>query len=158
MTFKTTLGAAVIAVGLFAGSPAEAGNGFHSTTSSVDDAGALVVIFDERELGEGGVDYQLNADATANYACINGGKKNPQAANKRAVEDELSTKMSSEPKHGRIQASLTTGPVPPPDDFDCPLGQIEMLVSVAYTNIVLTDTTNNVSVSVAPASRVNFYG
>ena len=40
---------------------------FHSATSSVNAAGALVVNFDERGLGNGNIDYTLTADVTALY-------------------------------------------------------------------------------------------
>jgi hypothetical protein len=62
---------------------------FHSASSSVNSGGALVVSFDERGLGNGNIDYTVNANATATYACINGGGKNPSAANKRTVEGSV---------------------------------------------------------------------
>ena len=127
---------------------------FHSTASSVNNSGALVVNFDERGLG-GNIDYALTADATATYACINGGGKNPSAANKRTVEGGVSTGGSFEAKNGRVVASLTTGPLSR-GDFSCPPGQRLVLASVSYTNIVLTDTTNGVSTDVADASRIFF--
>ncbi len=128
---------------------------FHSATSSVNNSGALVVSFDERGLGNENIDYTLTADATATYACINGGGKNPSAANKRTVEGSVSTGGSFEPKNGRVVASLTTGPLSR-GGFSCPPGQRLVLASVSYTNIVLTDTTNNVSTSVPDASRIFF--
>jgi hypothetical protein len=42
-------------------------------------------------------------------------------------------------------ASLTVSP--PPIDISCPPGQRLELASLEYTNVVLTDTTNNVSIS-----------
>ena len=128
---------------------------FHSATSSVNNSGALVVNFDERGLGNGNIDYTLTADATATYACINGGGRNPSAANKRTVEGSVSAGGSFESKNGRVVASLTTGPLSR-GDFSCPPGQRLVLASVSYTNIVLTDTTNNVSTSVPDASRTFF--
>lgn len=128
---------------------------FHSATSSVDNAGALVVNFDERGLGNENIDYTLTADATALYACINGGGNHPQAANKEQFEGQVSTGGSFEPKNGRVVASLTTGPLQAPQ-FTCPKGQRRVLAAVTYTNIVLTDTTNNVSTSVPDASRIFF--
>jgi len=125
---------------------------FHSATSSVNNAGALVVSFDERGLGNENVDYLLTADATAVYACINRGGKNPEAANKETINAEVSAGGSFEPKNGRVIASLTAGP-PSAGSFSCPPGQQLVLASVSYTNIVLTDTTNNVSTTVADASR-----
>ena len=128
---------------------------FHSATSSVNNDGALVVSFDERGLGNDNVDYTVTADATALYACINGGGKHPQAANKEAFEGQVSGGGSFEVKNGRVVASLTAGPLLAPQ-FTCPPGQRRVLAAVTYTNIVLTDTTNGVSTSVADASRTFF--
>jgi hypothetical protein len=128
---------------------------FHAATSSVNDAGALVVSFDERGLGNANVDYTLTADATALYACLNKGGKHPQAANKEAFEGQVSGGASIEPKNGRVVASIPAGPLQAPQ-FTCPSGQTRVLAAVTYTNIVLADTTNNVSTSVPDASRTFF--
>ena len=126
---------------------------FHSASSSVNNAGALVVNFDERGLGNENIDYTLTASASAVYACINGGNNHPQAANKETVNAEVSAAGSFEPKNGRVVASLSAGP-PSAGAFSCPNGQRLVLASVSYTNIVLTDTSNGVSTPVADASRV----
>ena len=128
---------------------------FQSASSSVNNSGALVVNFDERGLGNGNIDYVLTADASAVYACINGGGNHPQAANKETVQGQVTAGGSFEPKNGRIVASLATGPLSA-GDFSCPGGQRLVLASVSYTNIVLTDTSNNVSTSVADVSRTFF--
>jgi hypothetical protein len=128
---------------------------FHAATSSVNNDGALVVSFDERGLGNENIDYTVTADATALYACINGGGKHPQAANKESFEGQVSGGGSFEPKNGRVVADLTAGPLLAPQ-FTCPSGQRRVLAAVSYTNIVLTDITNGVSTSVADASRVFF--
>jgi hypothetical protein len=128
---------------------------FHSATSSVNNDGALVVSFDERGLGNENVDYTLTADATALYACINRGGKNPSAANKQAFEGQVSEGASFEVKNGRVVADMTAGPLQAPE-FTCPSGQRRVLAAVSYTNIVLTDTSNNVSTSVPDASRTFF--
>jgi hypothetical protein len=49
-------------------------------------------------------------------------------------------------KNGQVTESLTVSP--PPSDISCPAGQSLELASVSYTNVVLTDTTNNVSISI----------
>jgi hypothetical protein len=126
---------------------------FHRVTSSVNSDAALVVSWDERGLGNENIDYTLTADASAVFACINGGGNHPQAANKETVNTEVSASGSFEPKNGRIVASLTAGP-PSAGGFTCPSGQRLVLASVSYTNIVLTDTTNGVSASAPDASRV----
>ena len=136
--------------------PAAAGAAkFHSATGSVANNGALVVSFDERGLGNDNIDYTLTADSVAVYACINGGGNHPQAANKETVNGDVSAAGSFEPKNGRVQASLSAGPISA-GDFSCPNGQRLVLASVSYTNIVLTDTTNGTSIGVADTSRVFF--
>jgi hypothetical protein len=147
--------AAVFVTALAFAAVAQAGPNFKSATSSVNDAGALVVSFDESGLGNGNIDYTLTADATALYACINKGGKNPSAANKQDFEDQVTGGGSFESKNGRVQASLAAGPLPAPQ-FTCPSGQRRVLAAVTYTNIVLTDTTNDVSTDVPDASRTFF--
>lgn len=128
---------------------------FHSATPSVNNAGSLVVSFDERGLGDENIDYSLTADATALYACINGGGKHPQAANKESFEGQVSGGASIEPKNGRVVADITAGPLEAPT-FQCPSGQKRVLAAVSYSNIVLTDLTNDSSVQVADVSRTFF--
>jgi hypothetical protein len=149
-----TLTAALVLTTLL-GAPAFASEApkFHSATSSVTDAGALSVSFDERGLGNLNVDYQLSADASAVYACLNGGGNHPQAANKETVNAAVSAAGSFEPKNGRVVASLEAGP-PSAGAFTCPPGQVLALAAVSYTNVVLADLSNGVTVAVADASRV----
>ena len=128
---------------------------FHAASSSVDSAGRLTVSFDERGLGNLNIDYTVTATADATWACINGGGKNPSAANKRSIVNQVSASGSFEPKNGRVVASLTTA-APSPGTFACPPGQRLVLAGVSYTNIVLTDTTNGVSTAVPSASRTFF--
>jgi hypothetical protein len=152
---RLSLLAAAITSLAFAAPAVAAAPKFHAATSAVNNDGALVVSFDERGLGNENVDYTLTADATALYACINGGGKHPQAANKEAFEGQVSDGASFEPKNGRVVADLEAGPLLAPE-FTCPSGQRRVLAAVTYTNIVLTDTSNNVSTSVPDASRTFF--
>ncbi|WP_200958556.1 hypothetical protein [Terrabacter sp. Root181] len=150
----TTLFALVVA--LVMASPASAvAAKFHSVSASVSNSGALVVSFDERGLGNGNIDYTLAADSSAVYACINGGGNHPQAANKETVNGDVSAAGSFESRNGRVQASLSAGPISA-GSFTCPGGQRLVLAAVTYSNIVLTDTTNGTSVSVNSITRVFF--
>lgn len=126
---------------------------FHSVTSSVTNSGALAVSFDERGLGNENVDYTLSADSTALYACINRGGHNPAAANKQSFNDDVAGGGTFEVKNGRVQETLTAGPISA-GGFSCPGGQQLVLAAVTYTGIVLTDTTNGVTASVPDTSRV----
>jgi hypothetical protein len=49
-----------------------------------------------------------------------------------------------------VTASLTVNP--PPSDISCPNGQRLELASVSYTNVTLTDTTNNITVNLGDFS------
>jgi hypothetical protein len=148
--------AAVVTTTLVLASPASAvAAKFHSATGTVSGSGALVVSFDERGVGNGNIDYSLTANATAVYACINGGGKHPKAANKETVSAEVTASGSFESKNGRVVASLSTGPNSA-GDFTCPPGQRLVLAGVSYTDIVLTDTTNGSSVTVDDVSRTFF--
>jgi hypothetical protein len=131
---------------------ATSGAHFMSASASINDAGALVVAWDEAGLGNGNVTYTLSANATATYACINGGSNHPKASNKETVQGQVSAGGSFQSKNGRVSASLTTGPLSA-GGFTCPSGQTLVLASVSYSNIVLTDTTNNVSIALPDASR-----
>jgi hypothetical protein len=139
----------------FAAVPASAAPHFMSASDSVADNGALVVTWDEAGLGNGNIDYTVSANATAQYACLNGGGKNPSAANKRSFVGQVSNGGSFQSKNGRVQASLTAGPLSN-DGFTCPSGQRLVLASVSYTNVVLTDTTNGVTANLADVSRTFF--
>jgi hypothetical protein len=153
---RVTLAAVAAVAALLAFSAvAQAAPHFAAASSSVNNDGALVVDFDERGLGNGNIDYTLTADATATYACINRGGKNPEAANKQTFNAEVSGGGSFEAKNGRVQASLSAGPISA-GDFSCPSGQRLVLAAVSYSNIVLTDTTNNVSTTVPNVSRTFF--
>jgi hypothetical protein len=151
----SVLAASLVVASLAFAAPALAAPHFQSASSSVNSSGALIVNFDERGLGNTNIDYTLTADATALYACINGGGKHPQAANKESFEDQVSGGGSFEAKNGRVVASLTAGPLLAPT-FTCPSGQRRVLAAVTYTNIVLTDTTNGVSTTAPDASRTFF--
>jgi hypothetical protein len=102
------------------------------------------------------VNYVVTADSTATYACINGGGNHPKAANKATFAGPVTSPTTGfQPQNGRVRGSISVGPISA-DGFSCRGGQTLVLASVSYTNIVLTDTTNNVSTSVGGTSRTFF--
>jgi len=129
-----------------------AGAHFFSTNASVENNGALMVTWDEAGLGNQNVTYTLTTQATATYACINGGGNHPKASNKETVAGQLSTGGSFQTRNGRVQGTLVTGPLSA-GGFSCPSGQTLVLACVSYADITLTDTTNGVSTTVGDASR-----
>jgi hypothetical protein len=145
---------AILGVSAYAAFATE-GAHFMSSSSSVNDSGALVVNWDEAGLGNANIDYTLSADATALYACINNGGHHPKASNKESFQGSVQSGGSFQARNGRVRASLTAGPLTEPA-FQCPTGQTRVLAQATYTNIVLTDTTNNVVENVADASRCFF--
>ena len=125
---------------------------FFSATAAVNGNGALVVTWDEAGLGNENIDYTLTADSTAVYACINNGGNHPKASNKESVNGSVSTGGSFQAKNGRVKASLTAGPLTDPS-FTCPSGQTRILAKVTYSDIALTDTSNDVTANPADVCR-----
>jgi hypothetical protein len=117
-----------------------------ASASGPDSDGNLIVSFKEAGLGNNAlIAYAANADATATYACINGGGNHPKATNKETVNGPVTaTGTFSSGKNGSISQSLTLEP-PSPGSFSCPGGQTLVLASVSYTNVTITDTTNGVT-------------
>lgn len=111
--------------------------------------GSLTVAFKEAGLGTNqNITYVLSADATATYVCVNRGGANPSASNKTDVSGPVSaTGTFSSGKNGQVTASLTVSP--PPAGITCPPGQSLAVAQVTYTNVALTDTTNNITEPVA---------
>ena len=119
-----------------------------SPSGTLNNNGTLTVKFKEAGLGTNqNIDYLLSADATATYVCVNKGGANPSAQNKTTVAGPVSqTGTFNSGKNGNVTASLTVSP--PPSDISCPNGQTLQLASVSYSNAVVTDTTNGVSIAV----------
>ena len=149
MLRKVMLLAAALSMVLAYAVPAFAQNEhFIFARGSLNNNGTLTVNFKEAGLGANqNIDYALTADATATYVCVNRGGGNPSASNKTTVAGPvISTGTFNSGKNGQITASLTVSP--PPSDITCPPGQSLQLASVSYTNVVLTDTTNDVSINI----------
>ena len=109
----------------------------------------LSVTFKESGLGDNLlVNLTASADASAVYACINNGGNHPQATNKETVSSAVSASGTFSVKNGTTSGTLTLTP-PEPGSFSCPNGQRLVLSSVTYSNVAITDTTNNVSKSFA---------
>ena len=125
---------------------------FINASATVNSDGSLTVNFKEAGLGTNQlISYTAAAQGTATWVCVNKGGANPSAQNKTTVNGPVSkTGEFSSGKNGNVTASLTIQP--PPSDITCPNGQTLQLASVSYTNVVLTDTTNGVSVSLGDFS------
>jgi hypothetical protein len=144
MTRKIGILLAVFTVLTITASVALAGNAHFigsQTGGSLQNDSSLVVNFKEAGLESGSTStITLSATGTADYECINGGGKNPVAANKETVSDDLDTSGEfPATKNGNVVGSLTLSP-PGPGDFSCPNGQrLSGPTNVSYTNVWITD-------------------
>jgi hypothetical protein len=111
---------------------------FIKASASVDNSGNLVCSFKEAGLGNTVPTEAVtcSADASAVYACINGGGNHPKAANKETVSGPVSGGGVFPVRNGSTTGSITVAP-PSQGDFSCPNGQKLVLAEVSYTNIVL---------------------
>ena len=121
--------------------------------ATLQTTGNLTVSWKEAGLGDNvTIHYTSSAQATAVYACINGGGKHAQATNKETATAPVTCSGDfSSGKNGNIIASLTC-PLPGAGDFSCPSGQTLTLTSVSYSGISLTDNTNNIVEDAAPSA------
>jgi hypothetical protein len=151
----TAAAAAVLMMAFGAGmASATSGAHFFSASGSVADNGALQVSWDEAGVGNAQVNYTLSTDASATYACINGGGNHPKAANKQSVNGPLtSPEVGFQPRNGRVTVTNAISVGPLPSTLMCPSGQTFVLACVSYSNITLTDTTNGVTANIADVSR-----
>jgi hypothetical protein len=116
-------------------------------TTSGTPQGTLIVSFRESGLGNsptpGSVQVEVTAEATAEYACLNGGGKHPQAANKETVNGPVGGTGDFPIGHnGSASGTILVAP-PSPGDFSCPPGQTFVLASVSYSTILISDNTNS---------------
>ncbi len=132
---------------------------FISATASITSSGNLVVSWKEAGLGDDvNINYTASANATADWGCLNGGGKNPEATNKETVEGPVSSSGTfNSGKNGTISDSLTINPPAAPSSFSCPNGQKLVLADVSYTNVSVADTTDGVSISVPGTFSVVFF-
>ena len=113
--------------------------------------GSLTVNFKEAGLGPNQlINDALTADVTATYVCVKSGSHR-SAQDKNTVAGPVSASGTfNSGKNGEVTTSLTVSP--PPSEISCPPKQSIELASVSYTNVVLTDTTNDVSIEVGDFS------
>ena len=126
-------------------------------TSTVNDAGALVVDFKESGLPSGAVEtITLSTTASATYAYINNGGNHPQADNKETVVAMLSTSgQFTADQNGNIVGELIISPPPATISPNVP-GQTLVLANVSYAGSSLTDSTSGAFITVPFASRTFF--
>jgi hypothetical protein len=135
--------------------PPKPGAHFQSADAELSGS-SLTVTFREVGLGEGNVTVQLTADATADYACINNGGEFPNDPRKQSVSGPVSaTGTFPVAKNGHVEGSLTV--TAPSSTLDCPSGQSVVITSVSYTNVSLTDITNQTSAAIPGTFSAVFF-
>ncbi len=114
------------------------------------------VCWKEAGLGDNqNIDYEASAFVTATFHCVNNGGQCPNAANKVTVSGPVTaTGTFASGKNGQITACLTLEAPDPPDpgEFSCPSGQTLTLTDFSFTNIKITDKTNNISKTATPSA------
>lgn len=127
-------------VGLMVGEASAANPHFNrADADGPNENGNLEVSFKIAGLGDNvTTTVTASADATAVYACQNNGGNFPSDPNKQEVSGPVSASDElTSGRNGQITGSLTL--MPPPSTLDCPPGQNEVLVSVEYTNVEVSE-------------------
>ena len=131
---------------------------FLKATASVDSSGNLLCAFKEAGLGTtvSTTNITCSANATAVYACINGGGNHPKASNKETVNGPVSGGGSFPVRNGQTTGSISVAP-PGAGDFSCPNGQDLVLASVCYADVTLTgEGGDTITATPNPACRTLF--
>ena len=139
--------ATVLAVGLFA-QAALAANPHFVRASATRDGNSLVVSFKEAGLGNNQtVTITASADFTRTDSCVNKGGKVPSDPKKTVTQGTVSKSGSfTSGKNGSVTGTLrlTTSTT-----LQCPPGQRATLMSLSFSNVRVTDETNNVTRSIS---------
>jgi hypothetical protein len=127
--------------------PALAGNAhfIKNATTATHSGNDLVVNFKETGLESGSVEtITLSAKATTTYSCVNGGDNVPSDRKKTKSTSPVSkTEPFTANKNGNITGSLRLSPPSAADvGLTCPSGQTATLISVSYSNVMITDSTS----------------
>jgi hypothetical protein len=153
MLRRTSLLSIALAVGVILVSAAVvyAGNPHFNSVVAALGSPHVVITASEVGLGSGAsVTYEGSAHVTATAQCVNGGQQNPSASNKSFSGEVESTATAQADASGRITIALVLPALP--SSF-CPPGQTSVVTTATFSNITLTDTTNNVT-AVIPGTLV----
>lgn len=145
--------AAALSVGVAA--PALASSPHFVSASAAPSGNGVAVSFKEAGLGSRTtVTIQAEAEYAAVFQCINGGGKNPSAANKTTVHGSAVRSGSfTSDRNGQVTGSLTLpAPTVSDNDFTCPSGQKETLTQLTWSDVALSDLTSGA----AALARVDF--
>ena len=136
--------AAALAVGLTAQAVLAASPHF-LRISAARSGNNLVVSFKEAGLGTNqNIDYRASASFSRTDSCVNKGGNIPADPKKTTTSGVVSaTATFNSGKNGSVVGSITLRPLA--TTLTCPSGQRATLISLSYSNVSVTDLTNNVS-------------
>lgn len=127
-----------------------------TVTAKIQPNGSVNVKFKEAGLGSNvNIDYVASADVTAVCVCVTNSGQCPNAENKKTTSTHIDVPATiSSGKNGAVSATLNIpapgcGSSAPPT---CGGGQSLILSEITWTNIKITDTTNEISAFATPAT------
>jgi hypothetical protein len=122
-----------------------------ATVTGISSDGSISVKFKEAGLGNNQlITYNFAGSFDANYGCVNRGGNHPQASNKEFLADNFVVSGTfSSGKNGTISQTLSFTPPDPDTVLNCPGNQVAVLADITYTNLSLTDVTNNVAATLS---------
>jgi len=99
------------------------------------------VKFKEAGLESGATEtIRITADLSAEYSCVNGGKKVPSDPKKTTVSGEFTAEDDfTALKNGNVTGSLSLFAPSATDVLDCPPGQRATLISAVWSNVSIDD-------------------
>jgi hypothetical protein len=128
---------------------------FIKATETLQTDGDLTLKFKEAGLGNSlTTSYLASANASVTCTCVTKSGSCPNAANKVTSSSDVSTGGTFDVKNGTVSATLVLSAPSCPSGAPptCGGGQRLVLSAFSYTDIALTDTTNNISADV-PTSQ-----
>jgi hypothetical protein len=125
-----------------------------AVVTGVSSDGTISVKFKEAGVGNNqSITYSFAGSFSADYGCINHGGNHPSATNKTFVANNFSVSGTFESgKNGSITASLSFTPPDPDTVLNCPGNQFAVLADITYSNLTLSDATNNVDATLSTTS------
>nr|UXE45995.1 hypothetical protein Hi04_10k_c5482_00041 [uncultured bacterium] len=149
-TLALSLTASTLAIGVaLAASPH-----FLKSSGSIESAtGDYIASFKEAGLGNTPINYDLEANTTYLFQCFTKSNNKPQGSPNAGGPSSENTQTTITPSNGQITADIRLDVTFPPPSVSCNGNGLHLcLVSAKYTNVVLTDVTDNISEDLPDAS------
>jgi hypothetical protein len=124
-----------------------------ATGGIVASTGDYLASFKEAGLGNTPITYDLAADTSYEFQCFTKSNNKPQGSPNAGGPSSENTQTTITPRNGQITATILLDVTFPPTNVSCQGGGLKLcLVSASYTNVTLTDTTDNVEVNLPNGS------